>query len=189
MAKGKKSGAFLNQKKKAGSADFSNPKAKVGRKVKRRVGETDASFQTRQLSIGEQSIARQKKDARWMEMVYEYAEYLGMDVSEDAELLWIAEQALRAPVPQSSTMGGPSSWRTSTHDELPPHRAVRSTSSLVFRVRCARSTLTEAPRAVRSRSSLRLESPNPRSKTTIRARRRVSRRSTSTSRSSSTVTR
>ncbi|KAH8059910.1 hypothetical protein JL720_13720 [Aureococcus anophagefferens] len=36
--------------------------AKVGRKVKRRVGETDASFQTRQLSIGEQSIARQKKD-------------------------------------------------------------------------------------------------------------------------------
>ncbi|KAH8073356.1 hypothetical protein JL720_10947 [Aureococcus anophagefferens] len=62
MAKGKKSGAFLNQKKKAGSADFSNPKAKVGRKVKRRVGETDASFQTRQLSIGEQSIARQKKD-------------------------------------------------------------------------------------------------------------------------------
>ena len=62
MAKGKKSGAFLNQKKKVGSADFSNPKAKVGRKVKRRVGETDASFQTRQLSIGEQSIARQKKD-------------------------------------------------------------------------------------------------------------------------------
>ena len=35
-----------------------------------------------------------------MEMVYEYAEYLGMDVNEDAELLWIAEQALRAPVPQ-----------------------------------------------------------------------------------------
>ena len=43
--------------------------------------------------------AKQKKDAQWMDMVLEYAQYLGMDAHEDAELLWIAEQALRAPVP------------------------------------------------------------------------------------------
>jgi len=45
------------------------------------------------------AAAKQKKDAQWMGMVLEYAQYLGMDAQEDAELLWIAEQALRAPVP------------------------------------------------------------------------------------------
>ena len=45
------------------------------------------------------AAAKQKKDAQWMGMVLEYATYLGMDADEDAELLWIAEQALRAPVP------------------------------------------------------------------------------------------
>ena len=45
------------------------------------------------------AAAKQKKDAQWMDMVLEYAQYLGMDPGEDAELLWIAEQALRAPVP------------------------------------------------------------------------------------------
>ena len=34
-----------------------------------------------------------------MDMVLEYAVYLGMDPEVDGELLWIAEQALRAPVP------------------------------------------------------------------------------------------
>jgi len=42
---------------------------------------------------------KNKKDAQWMEMVLEYAIYLGMDPDADGELLWIAEQALRAPVP------------------------------------------------------------------------------------------
>ena len=42
---------------------------------------------------------KNKKDAQWMEMVLEYAVYLGMDPDADSELLWIAEQALRAPVP------------------------------------------------------------------------------------------
>ena len=42
---------------------------------------------------------RNKKDAQWMDMVLEYAVYLGMDPEVDGELLWIAEQALRAPVP------------------------------------------------------------------------------------------
>ena len=42
---------------------------------------------------------RKKKDAQWMDMVLEYAVYLGMDPEVDGELLWIAEQALRAPVP------------------------------------------------------------------------------------------
>ena len=32
--------------------------------------------------------------------VLEYATYLGMEPEEDEELLWIAEQALRAPVPE-----------------------------------------------------------------------------------------
>ena len=35
---------------------------------------------------------KNKKDAKWMDMVLEYAVYLGMDTDEDAELLWIAEQ-------------------------------------------------------------------------------------------------
>ena len=43
---------------------------------------------------------KNKKDAKWMDMVLEYAVYLGMDPDEDGELLWIAEQALRAPVPE-----------------------------------------------------------------------------------------
>ena len=32
--------------------------------------------------------------------VLEYAEYLGMDIKEDAHLLWIADEALQAPEPQ-----------------------------------------------------------------------------------------
>mmetsp|Transcript_31082 Transcript_31082/g.75545 ORF Transcript_31082/g.75545 Transcript_31082/m.75545 type:complete len:1826 (+) Transcript_31082:341-5818(+) len=44
--------------------------------------------------------ARGKKSAKWMEMVLEYAMYLGMDREQDEEFLWIAEQALRAPVPE-----------------------------------------------------------------------------------------
>ena len=32
--------------------------------------------------------------------VLEYAEYLGMDIREDAHLLWIADEALQAPEPQ-----------------------------------------------------------------------------------------
>ena len=47
---------------------------------------------------------KNKKDAKWMDMVLEYAVYLGMDPDEDGELLWIAEQALRAPVPEVEMM-------------------------------------------------------------------------------------
>ena len=54
----KKPSDFLNKKRSRGNGDFARPKAKVGRKVKRRAGETDASFQTRQLSITEQSVAK-----------------------------------------------------------------------------------------------------------------------------------
>ena len=40
----KKPSDFLNKKRSRGNGDFARPKAKVGRKVKRRAGETDASF-------------------------------------------------------------------------------------------------------------------------------------------------
>ena len=56
----KKPSDFLNKKRSRGNGDFARPKAKVGRKVKRRAGETDASFQTRQLSITEQSVAKDR---------------------------------------------------------------------------------------------------------------------------------
>ena len=35
----------------------------------------------------------------WAEVVAEHAEALGMDATADAELLWIAERSLRAPLP------------------------------------------------------------------------------------------
>ena len=34
-----------------------------------------------------------KVTAEWVELVLEYARYLGMDPDQDEELLWIAEQA------------------------------------------------------------------------------------------------
>ena len=40
-----------------------------------------------------------QKTSQWLELVLEYAAYLGMDAEQDEELMWIAEQALRAPVP------------------------------------------------------------------------------------------
>jgi centrosomal protein CEP164 len=33
--------------------------------------------------------------------VYEFAEYLGMDVSQDQEFLWIAVEAMFAPLPRN----------------------------------------------------------------------------------------
>ena len=41
-----------------------------------------------------------QKTSEWLELVLEYAAYLGMDADQDEELMWIAEQALRAPVPE-----------------------------------------------------------------------------------------
>ena len=35
----------------------------------------------------------------WAEVVADHAEALGMDATADAELLWIAERSLRAPLP------------------------------------------------------------------------------------------
>ena len=61
----KKPSDFLSKKRSArNTGDFARPKAKVGRKVKRRAGETDASFQTRQLSIAEQSVAKDRTGAK-----------------------------------------------------------------------------------------------------------------------------
>ena len=45
-------------------------------------------------------MAEKNKTSEWLELVLEYASYLGMDPEQDEELLWIAEQALRAPVPE-----------------------------------------------------------------------------------------
>ena len=45
-------------------------------------------------------MAEKNKTSEWLELVLEYASYLGMDPDQDEELLWIAEQALRAPVPE-----------------------------------------------------------------------------------------
>lgn len=56
----KKKKGMLSTKRKAGSADFSRPKAKVGRKVARRAGDTDASVSTRHVSVSEQSILRDR---------------------------------------------------------------------------------------------------------------------------------
>lgn len=55
MAKKK---SFLEKKRPAGSSDFGRTKAKVGRKVARRVGETDASFGARTVSLKEQSMLK-----------------------------------------------------------------------------------------------------------------------------------
>jgi len=49
---------------------------------------------------GEDTVAlKQEADAVNHQAMLEYAEYLGMDVTEDEHLLWIAEMALNAPVP------------------------------------------------------------------------------------------
>jgi centrosomal protein CEP164 len=31
--------------------------------------------------------------------IYEYARYLGLDIEKESELLWIAKQGLKAPLP------------------------------------------------------------------------------------------
>ncbi|KAJ1447362.1 hypothetical protein M885DRAFT_543119 [Pelagophyceae sp. CCMP2097] len=59
MPKGGKS-KFLTAKKKAGSQDFVRKRAKVGKKVQRRVGETDASFTAKHVALGEQSVENRR---------------------------------------------------------------------------------------------------------------------------------
>ena len=73
----KKPSDFLNKKRSRGNGDFARPKAKVGRKVKRRAGETDASFQTRQLSITEQSVAKDRAGAKVSRRGLTLDEHLG----------------------------------------------------------------------------------------------------------------
>ena len=50
--------------------------------------------------FGELSRHAGKKAKGWIDNVLEYGVYLGMDPIEDTDLMWIAAQALQAPVPE-----------------------------------------------------------------------------------------
>lgn len=53
-------------------------------------------------SDNSQVILEEDYDPNWQptqEEVVEYAEFLGMDIEADADLLWIAKEGLKAPLP------------------------------------------------------------------------------------------
>ena len=103
----KKPSDFLNKKRSRGNGDFARPKAKVGRKVKRRAGETDASFQTRQLSITEQSVAKDRAGAKVSRRGLTLDEHLGQLAHHSAKQRTAACDGAR----EITTAHGDEAWR------------------------------------------------------------------------------
>lgn len=53
-------------------------------------------------SDNSQVILEEDYDPNWQpseEEIVEYAEFLGMDLEQDADLVWIAKEGLKAPLP------------------------------------------------------------------------------------------
>ena len=79
---------------------------------------------------------------RYMEMVLDYAEYLGMDPEEDGDFLWIAESALRAPVRQHPASPTASSCHSTRLPSTQSGQHQASHAPSWSRIRCGCVTIT-----------------------------------------------